>query len=377
MLLETVLIQRFVLFLGFPTYALSVVLFALLVFTGIGSALSARVPRTRRGLVTVLGVVVALVVVAAVALQPVLESLIALPFGARVAISVAVLAPVGLGLGMPMPLGLARFADLHPRSVAYAWGVNGMASVLASVLGVAIAINFGYRVACLVAAGFYALALAHAAAGRWAERAPVDDWGLGEPVGRPPSGGRVSPSPPVAGPGGGRGRGTSAGGWRTSWSGPGTAVRPPRPGSGPAAAGAFPPRRRPRLVGPGARGRPGAGAGRVGRRRPGGLRAAGAAAPAAVAAPGRPRAAGPSAGLARSRPAARRRAGPVLARPTPAARRRSRNGHAPAPANGARPGAVRAARPCDRPPAGGRVRRPALRRPQPTFPDRYRASRYA
>ena len=186
MLLETVLIQRFVLFLGFPTYALSVVLFALLVFTGIGSALSARVPRTRRGLVTVLAVVVALVVVAAVALQPVLESLIALPFGARVAISVAVLAPVGLGLGMPMPLGLARFADLHPRSVAYAWGVNGMASVLASVLGVAIAINFGYRAACLVAAGFYALALAHAAAGRWAVRTPVDDWGLEEPVGRPP-----------------------------------------------------------------------------------------------------------------------------------------------------------------------------------------------
>jgi Glycosyl transferase family 2 len=44
-LLEIVLIQRFVLFLGFPTYALSVVLFALLIFTGLGSWISSRLPQ--------------------------------------------------------------------------------------------------------------------------------------------------------------------------------------------------------------------------------------------------------------------------------------------------------------------------------------------
>ena len=48
LLLEIVLIQRFVLFLGFPTYALSVVLFALLVFTGLGSYASARWSDPRR-----------------------------------------------------------------------------------------------------------------------------------------------------------------------------------------------------------------------------------------------------------------------------------------------------------------------------------------
>lgn len=177
MLLETVLIQRFVLFLGFPTYALSVVLFALLVFTGIGSALSARVGRDRRGLVTVLGAVVALIVVVAVALEPVLEALMGLPFAARVMVAVGLLAPLGIGLGMPMPLGLARFTSLHPRGVAYAWGVNGIASVLASVVGVTLAINFGYEVACLVGAGFYAGALVHALAGRWPERADLGDEG--------------------------------------------------------------------------------------------------------------------------------------------------------------------------------------------------------
>ncbi|MFS8585565.1 MAG: hypothetical protein FWJ72_10810 [Acidimicrobiia bacterium] len=170
MLLESVLIQRFVLFLGFPTYSLSVVLFALLVFTGVGSALSGKLPKGRRTLVTVLAAAVGLVAVSAFALQPLLRGLIDQPFPLRVALSIALLAPIGVALGMPMPLGLARFTDLYPRSIAYAWGVNGIASVLASVLGVVVAINFGYRAASLVAAACYLFALVHAAAGRWATR---------------------------------------------------------------------------------------------------------------------------------------------------------------------------------------------------------------
>ena len=347
MLLETVLIQRFVLFLGFPTYALSVVLFALLVFTGIGSALSARVPRTRRGLVTVLAVVVALVVVAAVALQPVLESLIALPFGARVAISVAVLAPVGLGLGMPMPLGLARFADLHPRSVAYAWGVNGMASVLASVLGVAIAINFGYRAACLVAAGFYALALAHAAAGRWAERAQVDDRGLEGPLGRPPMWPpSLSPSPSPS-PGRRRARAGDVRWWVEDELVRSGYRRAPAPGPVPAP----PPRRAPsRRSGAPDWPDPAPEGGRVPARA--GWDAADRAVsvpPAPPPPPGRgargvpvPPAPPPASPGRGPRPDGER--GPSWLDLPPAPDRRSRNGHAPAPANG------RASAPRPRPP---------------------------
>jgi Spermine/spermidine synthase domain len=182
LLLETVLIQRFVLFLGFPTYALSVVLFALLVFTGVGSAITSGLPHTRRTLVTVLAATVAIVVVSAFTLQPALRSLIDLPFPGRVIASIALLAPVGIALGMPMPLGLARFSALYPKSVAYAWGVNGIASVLASVLGIVVAINFGYVVASLVAGGCYAFALAHARFGAWARsETPPDEPVLPEP----------------------------------------------------------------------------------------------------------------------------------------------------------------------------------------------------
>ncbi len=123
-----------------------------------------------------------LILASAFTLQPLLRSLIGLPFGARVAVAIGLLAPVGLTLGMPMPLGLGRFARRYPHSVAYAWGVNGLASVLASVLGVALAMNFGYAVASLVAGACYAFALVHAAAGRWAAAEPAAPAGPGEPT---------------------------------------------------------------------------------------------------------------------------------------------------------------------------------------------------
>lgn len=170
--LEVVLIQRFVLFLGFPTYALSVVLFGLLLFTGLGALLSGLIRGDpKRTLTIALTLGTALIVAAAFGLEPLLRSLISAPFSVRVALSALMLAPFGLTLGMAMPIGLRRLAQLHPIGVPWAWGINGMASVLASALGVAIAIEAGFEVATLVAAACYAVALVHVLVGRW-PRAP-------------------------------------------------------------------------------------------------------------------------------------------------------------------------------------------------------------
>jgi hypothetical protein len=167
LVLEVALIQRFVLFLGFPTYALSVVLFALLLFTGAGAFLSARLPDPRRGLASTLSAATLLIVVAAFGLQPLLRALIDLPFAARVAVAIVLLAPAGLLLGTAMPLGLGRLSALHPTGVPWAWGINGVTSVLASVLAVFVAINWGFTATTLLSAACYALAAAHAALGRW------------------------------------------------------------------------------------------------------------------------------------------------------------------------------------------------------------------
>jgi spermidine synthase len=168
LVLEIALIQRFVLFLGFPTYALSVVLFSLLLFTGLGAYLSSRgTGDPRRRLVATLAGGSALIVVAAFGLQPLLRELIELPFAARVAATVAMLAPVGVLLGMAMPLGLARIDSLHPGAVTWAWAINGIASVVASALAVVVALEWGFDAATLVAAAGYVGALVHAWRGAW------------------------------------------------------------------------------------------------------------------------------------------------------------------------------------------------------------------
>lgn len=171
LLVEISLIQRLVLFLGFPTYALSVVLFSLLIFSGLGSWMTSRM-QPRRAMPVALGAAVVLILLSAVAMQPLLRSLIWLPLAGRVTVAVGAVIPIAVALGMAMPFGLRRFEALYPQALPYAWGVNGVASVLASVLGVVVAMLFGFTVAGIVAAGCYLCALAHAVWGEWP--APAD-----------------------------------------------------------------------------------------------------------------------------------------------------------------------------------------------------------
>ena len=175
LVLEVVLIQRLVLFLGFPTYALSVVLFALLLFTGVGSLLTTRPGLGgRRALTAALAAACAMIAAAAFGLGPLLHALIELPFAARLAVSVLVLAPLGLALGAAMPIGLRRVDALWPAAVPWAWGINGVTSVVASVLAVAVAVTAGFTVATLVSLGCYLAALAAAVLGRWPQESVLD-----------------------------------------------------------------------------------------------------------------------------------------------------------------------------------------------------------
>jgi hypothetical protein len=155
-LVEVVMAQKFVLFLGNPLYSLAVVLFSVLIFSGIGSALSSRVRHPQ----IALAIVVALAVVYPFVLDPIFEAALQLPDAARIAISVALLAPLSLFMGMPFALGLARLSDADPRATAWAWGVNGYTSVVGSILTVVIAIAVGFTFVVWTGAAVYAVALA-------------------------------------------------------------------------------------------------------------------------------------------------------------------------------------------------------------------------
>ena len=149
---EIPLMQRFILFLGHPTWSLSTVLFGILVFSGIGSRLSDRVP-LRAALIAI----PALVAGYALGLPFVFAATLGLPLWARLLVSLASLAPLGLLMGMPFPKGIAL---LQERShVAWAWAANGAMSVIASISAALIALSWGFSAVLLFGAGCYLLAV--------------------------------------------------------------------------------------------------------------------------------------------------------------------------------------------------------------------------
>lgn len=166
MALEIVAMQRFVLFLGNPGYALTTVLVTFLLFSGWGAAVAGRSADPRRTLSRALAGVVLLVAALGVALPALFASTLALPLPARLGLAVVTLAPAAFLMGMPFPSGLALVGRQGAAFVPWAFGVNGGASVLASVVAILVAMAAGFSTVFVLAGAAYLLALL---AGRGAE----------------------------------------------------------------------------------------------------------------------------------------------------------------------------------------------------------------
>ena len=107
MFFEITLIQKLVLFLGYPTYSLTVTLASILIFTGVGALLSERfASRVRAATRLLLPAIAALTAFYLFALPEITDALLAWPLAARVVVAFVVLAPLGVCLGMFMPLGI-------------------------------------------------------------------------------------------------------------------------------------------------------------------------------------------------------------------------------------------------------------------------------
>jgi spermidine synthase len=158
MMLEVPLLQHFVLFLGYPVYALAVVLFSLLLFSGIGSLLTSQFPNPSAALSRLLLAIVALAVVYAFVVPAVIAALLGTSIAVRIATTVVLLAPFGLLLGMAYPLGIAVLRGVSEELVPWAWGLNGALSVVATVLAVFIGSRAGFTVAFATGVTAYALA---------------------------------------------------------------------------------------------------------------------------------------------------------------------------------------------------------------------------
>jgi hypothetical protein len=163
LMLEIAQMQRLSLFLGTPTYSLSVVLFSILLFSGIGSFITDWLvqkggdqPGTH---LLPLGALIAIIVAFGLATPAILDAFRGEETPLRIATAVALLAPMGVLMGMPFPLGM-NVASKRPGSpTAFFWGINGATSVTASVLAVAVSLGWGISMA------FWAGALAYVIGG--------------------------------------------------------------------------------------------------------------------------------------------------------------------------------------------------------------------
>lgn len=157
--IEVATLQQFVLILGQPTLAMATVLATLLLASGVGSALSDRLPWS--------SAMLALTLLAALWpwLVPALfGQVLSLGLGVRWALSVLALLPLGLLMGVPFARGLAALrpaADLPP----WAWAINGGASVVSGVLTVLVALSGGFSWVLWAGAALYGIA--------WLSRPPL------------------------------------------------------------------------------------------------------------------------------------------------------------------------------------------------------------
>jgi spermidine synthase len=182
--IEIASIQRFILFLSHPLYAIAVVLCAFLVFAGIGSGLAPRLearlalwrkadpdvdigersrllrlpPRIPAALPVAVAAIAFVAVLHLVLLPPLFRWLMPLPEPIKILISLALIAPLAVWMGMPFPLALSRIAAQAPELVPWAWGINGCASVISAVAATLLAMNIGLTGVIVTAIGLYILA---------------------------------------------------------------------------------------------------------------------------------------------------------------------------------------------------------------------------
>ena len=160
-MIELVSIQKFMYLIGSPLYTYSSVIFTLLLAAGIGSAASERfrISPVHRWAVPFVAIVFM-----GLTLQWVYPSLarsaLMLPIAGRVLVASAMLFPLGFFLGMPFPLGILAI-DNRPRgAVAWAWGMNGLFTVVGGLLSILLSVKWGFNAALLIAYGLYGVAFA-------------------------------------------------------------------------------------------------------------------------------------------------------------------------------------------------------------------------
>ena len=160
MFVEIAFIQKFLLFLGQPTYTVATVLCGFLVFSGLGSLFSTKFKnscllRQRNPILFAIGIV-SLITCLYLQLLPFIFSQLTINSNIiKIIFSICLIGPLAFFMGIPFPLGIDLLRRCHPSFITWAWGINGYASVVSAILATFLAITFGFNTVILLATTIY------------------------------------------------------------------------------------------------------------------------------------------------------------------------------------------------------------------------------
>jgi hypothetical protein len=158
--IEIAFIQKFILILYHPLYAVTVVLSAFLLSAGAGSQMSKKLSQSaaKSGIMLPVAVISVVSICYSLGFQSITDFLLETGNISRYLFSILLIAPLGFCMGMPFPMALASISQTAPALIPWAWGINGCASVISAILATLIATQFGFTVLIFLALGLYCLA---------------------------------------------------------------------------------------------------------------------------------------------------------------------------------------------------------------------------
>lgn len=159
--IEIAFIQKFILFLHHPLYAIALVLTAFLIFAGLGSGFSRRILNSNNSRLAITFPVTGIIIFGVLYMLFLPEIFIFFMSSAitlKIPLTIALIAPLAFFMGMPFPLALAKLSEIAPAMIPWAWGVNGCASVVSAVLATLLAVSFGFNAVIVLALLLYGAA---------------------------------------------------------------------------------------------------------------------------------------------------------------------------------------------------------------------------
>ena len=156
MFIEISFIQKMILPLENPSYAVSVVLSSMLISSGTGSLLSQRYENVRR--METLLVLCLVIFLYSLFLPTIMAVISPYPLPAKLVSVFFILMPAGMFMGIPFPLGLSFLGRRNPSLITWAWAVNGCLSVISPILAVMLAISAGFKTVLISGVMMYLLA---------------------------------------------------------------------------------------------------------------------------------------------------------------------------------------------------------------------------